>query len=117
MISQTTTFGSYVLDWINIKHNVVEDSTYYMYLDVINSLLINFKNYDLANKQLHNLSPKVFQLYLNALAEKYSRASITKIWQLISQCVQYGESQNEIMAKMSFVCKDDIYFLIDVLKE
>ena len=43
-------------------------------------LFINYKEYDLCNKQLHNLSPKVFQEYLNSLAEKYSRASILKIW-------------------------------------
>lgn len=95
-ISQSTTFGQYISEWITLKYNVVEESTYYVYLDLINSLLVNFKDYDLANKQLHNLSPKVFQLYLNALAEQYSKASITKIWQLISQCVKYGESQNEI---------------------
>ena len=95
-VNQNTTFGEYIKDWISIKHNVVEDSTYYVYEDIIHSLLLNYKDYDLANKQLHNLSPKVFQLYLNSLAENYSRASITKIWQLITQCVKYGESQDEI---------------------
>lgn len=79
-----------------MKKNTIEQSTYYVYLDLINSLLINYKEYDLCNKQLHNLSPKVFQEYLNSLAEKYSRASILKIWQLIKQCVTYGETQNEL---------------------
>ena len=105
VVDQITTFGDYMLDWIKMKKNTIEQSTYYVYLDLINSLLINYKEYDLCNKQLHNLSPKVFQEYLNSLAEKYSRASILKIWQLIKQCVTYGETQNELNTNLLVMVK------------
>lgn len=36
-VNQNTTFGEYIKDWISIKHNVVEDSTYYVYEDIVES--------------------------------------------------------------------------------
>lgn len=53
-----------------MKKDTIEQSTYYVYLDLINSLLINYKGYDLCNKQVHNLSPKVFQEYGSILLDK-----------------------------------------------
>ena len=98
VLTDKTTFGEYILNWLKTKKSSVEDTTYDCYENMITSQIINFKEYDLANKQLHNLSPKVFQTFLDTQAKKYSRATIKKIWAIIKQCVKYGEIRNEIPA-------------------
>ncbi len=104
-ISQKTTFGEYISNWLTFKQGEVEITTYQDYEDLINNMIINFKKYNLAKKQLNALSPRTFQQYLNALATKYSRSSIVKIWQLIKQCIKYGELQNELPVNTTALVK------------
>ena len=104
-ISQKTTFGEYISNWLTFKQGEVEITTYQDYEDLINNMIINFKKYNLAKKQLNALSPRIFQQYLNALATKYSRSSIVKIWQLIKQCIKYGELQNELPVNTTALVK------------
>lgn len=101
LISNKTTFGEYISNWLKSKQSSVEATTYDCYETMIKSQLLDFKLYDLANQQLHNLTSDSFQKYLNALAQKYSRATIKKIWAIIKQCVTYGEINNEIPANVT----------------
>ena len=117
MANEHTTFGEYILDWVKIKENVIEKSTYDGYNTLIDSMIISFDGYDLANKTLTNLSPMVFQAYLNSLAEKYARSSITKIWQLIRQCVKYGETQEEIKPNTMSMVKVPLESYVAVKKK
>lgn len=90
------TFGEYVLAWLESIRTGIEATTYQSYLDAVNARLINYKAYDLANVKLSELSDKMFQDYLNSLAEKYSLNSIKKVWGLIKTCVQYAEAKKDI---------------------
>ena len=63
---------------------------------MIQSQILNFKEFDLGNVQLHNLSSNIFQRYLDSLANVYSRATISKIWVIIKECVKYGEINEEL---------------------
>ena len=70
LISNKTTFGEYISNWLKSKQSSVEATTYDCYETMIKSQLLDFKLYDLANQQLHNLTSDSFQKYLNALAQK-----------------------------------------------
>jgi len=89
-------FGEYVLAWLESIRTGIEATTYQSYLDAVNARLINYKAYDLANVKLSELSDKMFQDYLNSLAERYSLNSIKKVWGLIKTCVQYAEAKKDI---------------------
>lgn len=90
------TFGEYVLSWLESTRTGIEATTYQSYLDAVNTRLINYRAYDLANVKLSELSDKMFQDYLNSLAERYSLNSIKKVWGLIKTCVQYAEAKKDI---------------------
>ncbi len=104
-ISEKTLFGDYISNWLTFKQNEVEQTTYEAYGDLINNMIIKYKGYNLANKQIASLNPRVFQAYLNSLASKYSRASITKIWAIIKQCIKYGENQHELPQNSTYMVK------------
>lgn len=95
-LNTKTTFGEYISNWLLTKRNSIEESTYSGYENMIKGELLDFKGYDLANKQIKNLSDKVFREYLEALSKEYSRATITKMWSIIKQCVNYGEIKGEL---------------------
>lgn len=105
LLCQKETFGEYITEWVKIKKGVVEETTYLSYTESIENLIIKYKDYDLSNKYLSNLSPKVFQAYLNSLAKRYSQATIKKIWQIIKQCVKYGEIQKELKENLTVSVK------------
>lgn len=90
------TFGEYMLLWLHSIKNSIEATTYQSYLDAVNSRLLNYRAYDLANVRLQDLNDKMFQDYLNSLAERYSLNSIKKVWGLIKTCVQYAEAKKDI---------------------
>ena len=95
-IDNKTTFGEYIQNWLLTKKSSIEDSTYDCYETMIQSQIIKFRDFDLGNVQLQNLSSNIFQKYLDALATKYSRATIHKIWVIIKECVKYGEIHEEL---------------------
>ena len=105
VISEKTLFGVYITNWLEFKQNEVEQTTFEAYEDLINNMIIKYKRHSLANIQIGALTPMVFQQYLNSLAKNYSRASITKIWALIKQCVKYGEKMNEIPPNTTYMVK------------
>ena len=74
----------------------IEEPTFISYEDALYSRLINFKKYDLANVELSDLKPEMFQEYLNSLSKFYALASIQKTWGLIKRCVAIGEIKNDI---------------------
>ncbi len=90
------TFGEYMLLWLQSIRTGIEPTTYQSYLDVVNARLINYKAYDLANVRLAELSSRMFQDYLNSLAERYSLNSIKKGVGLIKTCIRYAEAKKDI---------------------
>lgn len=72
------TFGEYMVTWLHSIKKGIEVTTYQSYLDAVNSRLLNYRAYDLANVRLKDLNDKMFQAYLNSLAENYSLNSIKK---------------------------------------
>ena len=95
-INTKTTFGEYIQYWLTTKQKTLEPTTYDCYETMISSQIINFKNYDIANQQLHNLSTAKFQKYLDTLAAQYSRSTIVKIWAIIKQCIKYAEIEDVV---------------------
>lgn len=89
-------FGDYILYWLDSIQTSIEEPTFISYEDAIYSRLINFKKYDLANIELTDLKPEMFQDYLNCLSKSYSLASIQKTWGLIKRCVAIGEIKGDI---------------------
>lgn len=90
------TFGEYMLVWLHSIKKGIEATTYQSYFDAVNSRLFNYRAYDLANIRLKDLNDKMFQSYLNSLAEHYSPNSIKKVWGLIKTCVRYAEARGDI---------------------
>ena len=90
------TFGEYIIEWLNINKTSIEDTTLNAYEDAITTRLINYKKYDLANVEMSSLNSKMFQDYLNSLAENYSLNSIKKTWGLIKSCITYAEIKKDI---------------------
>ena len=95
-INTKTTFGEYIQYWLTTKQKTLEPTTYDCYETMISSQIINFKDYDIANQQLHNLSTAKFQKYLDTLAAQYSRSTIVKIWAIIKQCIKYAEIEDVV---------------------
>lgn len=117
LLSDKTTFGEYISEWLKSKQKNIEPTTYDCYETIISSQILNFKDYDLANIQLHNLNSKVFQKYLDVLAKKYSRATIKKTWVLIRQCIKVGEVKNEIPMNTTAFVKVPIESQVAVKKK
>ena len=89
-------FGDYILTWLKSIKSGIELTTYNSYVDAINTRLINFSDYDLANVEIHTLNDMMIQSYLNALATKYSLNSIRKTYGLIKKCLRYAEVKKDI---------------------
>ncbi len=90
------TLSEYIMEWLNINKSSIEDTTLNAYEDAITTRLINYKKYDLANVEMTSLNSKMFQDYLNSLAENYSLNSIKKTWGLIKSCITYAEIKKDI---------------------
>lgn len=116
-IDNHTTFGEYIQHWLKIKNKVLEATTYDCYETMIDSQILHFKVYDIANKKLEDLSPKIFQSYLDALATQYSRATIKKIWVIIKQCIKYGEIENVIPQNCAALVKVPLESQVAVKKK
>ncbi len=94
------TFGEYILNWLEIvKQPSIKKRTYDSYEDIINTQIINYKNYDISGKQMGSLSEDMFQKYYNDMANYYSRATIIKNYIIIKQCINYALSKNHITEK------------------
>lgn len=118
VLSDKTTFGEYINNWlITVKRGNIEDTTYDCYETMISSQIINFKGYNIANKQMHQLSSDIFQKYVNSLAEYFSRSTIDKIWVIIKQCIAYAEIKGEIHPYSTKLVKIPIESMVAVKKK
>ncbi len=90
------TFGEYMITWLHSIRKGIEVTIYQPYLDAVNSRLPNYRGYDLANVRLKDFNDKMFQAYLNSLADNYSLNSIKKVWGLIKTCVRYAEARGDM---------------------
>lgn len=89
-------FGDYILNWLESIKYGIELTTYNSYVDAINTRLINFPGYDIANVEMRTLNDAMIQCYLNALATSYSLNSIKKTYGLIKKCLRYAEVKKDI---------------------
>lgn len=118
VLNDKTTFGEYITQWlVNIKFNTLEPTTYDCYETMILSQIINFKGFNIADKQLHQLSSEMFQKYLNSLAEHFSRSTIRKIWTIIKQCINYAEIKGEIQPNTTKLVKVPTESIVSVKKK
>lgn len=117
VVSDRTTFGEYIKHWLKTKIKTLEPTTYDCYETMIESQIVNFKEYDISNQQLHNLSSIKFQKYLNVLATKYSRSTIQKIWAIIKQCIKYGEIEGVIPTNCTSLVKIPLESQVAVKKK
>ncbi len=115
-INQKTTFGEYIMYWLETKKNSIQPTTYDCYETMISSLIINRKC-SLKDLQLHQINRDEFQLYLDDLATEYSRSTINKIWIIIKECVKYAEVSNEISANTTALIRLPIEAKVKVKKK
>lgn len=94
--SANITLGEYINEWLICIKDSIEETTMNSYEDAINTRLINYKKFDLANVEMKSLNYKMFQDYLNSLSENYSLNSIKKTWGLIKSCITYAEIKKDI---------------------
>ena len=85
-------------DWLSKDKKDISPGTYDNYEDIMKSMVIGFKGYDLANKQIHCLTTDMLELYLRSLAEQYSKSSIDKAWPVVKQSIEYGQ-KNGLVSK------------------
>lgn len=95
-VDSRTTFGEYAEKWLLSKKTSLEPRTYDSYESIVKANIQGFKDYNIANIQLHNLSSEKFQKYLDALSNKYAHSTIQKIWAVIKSCVKYGELNKDL---------------------
>lgn len=96
ILNDKTTFGEYISNWLLTKKKNIEPTTYDCYEIMIREQILNYKDFNLSDTQLHNINRDVFQKYLDSLANNYSRATIQKIWVIIKQCISYAEINEDI---------------------
>ena len=116
-LTNKTTFGEYILNWLESKRTIIEPTTYDCYETMINSLIINFKGYDISTLQMQQINQNEFQEYLNALAKKYARSTISKIWVIIKECIKYAEVKKEIQSNTTTFVKVPIESNVKVKKK
>ena len=89
------TFAEYITRWAELyKKNSVKETTYNAIQDCISSRI---KPHNIANVQMSQLSPDVFQKYINDLvAAKYSRATISKTYCTINNCLKMAVIKGDI---------------------
>ena len=96
------TVGDYVKDWLyNKKYqevgSTIQATTFDAYEDGLNLRFFKYKEYPLALRQLHILSLNILNDYLKSLAQKYSRKSIQKTWEVLRMCFTDEEYKNYYM--------------------
>lgn len=93
-VDRKLTFYDYCTEfWLPSKKVTVEPTTYDCYETMLNGML---KPYHLANMQIPNLNPRHIQTYINELSEKYSHASIKKMWAILKMILKYGQASQEL---------------------
>lgn len=90
-------FGEYMSNWLNnVKQLEVKRRTFDGYEDTVKNQILEYKDYNLSDKQLGSLDQDIFQSYYNSLAKKYSRAAIKKNYSLINQCLNHARTKGDI---------------------
>lgn len=97
--SPKITFGEYIVQWLEKnKLGNIKQRTYESYESLLNDYIIHFKKFDLANKQMGQLTSEMFQTHINFLAETLARSTIVKLYIVITQCLKYAYKQKHINA-------------------
>lgn len=94
--NNTYIFSDYCFLWLKSVKNDITDGTYDDYESIIKCRVKNFTDYDIGNKQIKSLTEIMLSDYLFALAKKYSRGSIDKVWAVVKQVVNYGIDEGDI---------------------
>jgi integrase len=125
-------FSEYIYWWLETqKKNTLKEGTYLDYQDLIKYYVEDFNEFDIGSKQIGQLNETLFQNHINALANCYSRATIVRIYAVITPSLKYAKkkkfivediwedyhipSEDNVAHKKKepiFLTKDDMYKLI-----
>ena len=90
-------FGNYIEDYLKTELKNLTPNGYDSYEKIIRTQIKNLKEYDLYNKQLDQINESILQSYVDALVEHgYALKTIKKVCGLISQCLNYAETNGHI---------------------
>lgn len=87
--------------WLLSRKNDISEGTFDNYEDILTSMVIKHKDYDLCNKQAEGLTPEMLEAYLFSLSDKYSKNSIDRVWTIIKQSIEYSQKSGIISNPIS----------------
>lgn len=82
--------------WMETMRSEITPGTYDVYENLIEVRIKKYKKYDIGNVQLHSLTPKILEDYLNSLTKKYAKSSIDKTWSVLKQTLEYGQDNGYV---------------------
>ena len=93
LLESSILFGDYMLKYVESKKMHLEATTYDCYEIIIKSML---QKYTISNCTLSALTEENMRIYIEELASKYSKASITKVFRILKPALDYAVEQKYI---------------------
>ena len=93
VLDTSSLLSDYVSSYLNTKKLEIESTTFDSYEDAIANML---KAYTIGNCTLSIINEDNMRLYVNELAQKYSKASIDKLFKILKPALRYAVEHNHI---------------------
>ena len=93
ILDTSSLLSDYVSSYLNTKKLEIESTTFDSYEDAIANML---KAYTIGNCTLSVINEDNMRLYVNELAQKYSKASIDKLFKILKPALRYAVEHNHI---------------------
>jgi len=74
----------------------IEETTLDGYFDTVNTMVGNFREYDIGSLRMYSLTLEELQNYFDCLANYYARGTIKRIYTIINQALDYAETYGYI---------------------
>ncbi len=95
--NKASVYSELVLEWLKTKKRSLSPRVYDDYEKTINRYIVNNgSGYDIGNLQIRSLTPENFSQFFDALAQKYSKSSIDKVWYVTKGPIEYGIDEDVI---------------------
>lgn len=94
--SKLATFSDLCESWLPTVYHDISARTYDDYENIIKVRIKGYKGYDIANKQIKSILPRMFSDYFYSMADKYSYASIHKTWVVVQLVLKYGMKEGYV---------------------
>ena len=112
-ITSSILVSDFLVQWLReVKKPHIKKKTYDGYEDFINMMIINYKEYSIADIALDKLDSKIINKFYKSLAKHYALSTIQKIHTLLRQSMDYAVDEELIesspMKKVSLPSSDTV---------